>query len=97
MLSSWPLQAATTKLQGRVGQLELQLASYDTLLQAAEGVAVLPRVAGGSPSSGGRRGAGGSPIQAAISALQLRKAAKEAEEARQQLAAARADLASLRR
>lgn len=89
----------------------MQLAGYNSLLAAAEGVASVPRVAAmaastGSPRgraspSGGRRsaaGAGaGSPVQAAITALQMRRAVEEAGALREQLSAAQAEAAGARR
>lgn len=99
-------QAHQGRLQRRTEQLELQLAQYNSLLAAAEGVAQVPRVAAaassprGSPSSGGRRsaaGASGSPVQVAITALQMRRAVEEAGALREQLSAAQAEAAGARR
>ena len=96
------LQAHQVKLERRAEGLALQLAQYTSLLSAAEGVGQLPRLGGGSPGSAGRRaggggGMGGSPVQAAITALQARKAAEEAAALREQLRVAQADVASVRR
>ena len=55
---------------------------------------------GGSPAgSAGRAGVGGgsSPVRAAVSALQLRKVGEEAAALREELKAAQAEVASLRR
>lgn len=94
-------QAHQAKLAGRAEQLELQLAQYNSLLVAAEGVAQVPRVVApgsprGSPSSG-RHSAGSSPVKAAISALQMRRAVEEAEALRGQLQATQTEVASVRR
>lgn len=89
-------------------QLELQLAQYNTLLAAAEGTAQMPSLAvaspGASPSAsracsprGRRAAAGGSPMQAAMAAVQLRRAAEEAAALREQLKAAQVEVASTRR
>ena len=94
------VQTQQVKLERRAELLTLQLAQYTSLLSAAEGVGQLPRLGSGSPGSAGRRAGGsggGSPVQAAIGALQARKAAEEAAALREQLRMAQADAASTRR
>ncbi|KAL4458347.1 hypothetical protein ABPG75_013212 [Micractinium tetrahymenae] len=93
------------KLEKRAEQLELQLAEYTTLLSAAEGVEQVPRLGGSLPTSpcgrstaaGPHFGRYGSPVRGAITALQGRKAAEEAAALREQLKAAQAEVASVRR
>lgn len=109
MAFSPSLQAHQEQLQARVQQLELQLAQYNTLLAAVEGTApaagsTATPTGHGSPCAGrassprARRAlANGSPVQAALTVLQFRRLAEEADALREQVQAAQAEVASTRR
>ncbi|PRW60115.1 hypothetical protein C2E21_1430 [Chlorella sorokiniana] len=102
-------KAHQEQLQARVQQLELQLARYNTLLAAVEGPAQVTGSTAASPSNGSpsasrasspraRRAPGNnSPLQAAVTVLQFRKVAEEADALREQLKAAQVEVASTRR
>lgn len=98
-------QAHQLRLGKRAEHLELQLAEYTSLLAAAEGVDRVPCLGGSLPASPTGRGAAarsppgryGSPLRGAIAALQGRKAVEEEAALREQLRAAQAEVASVRR
>lgn len=90
---SLPVQAHTAALQKRVAGLELQLGQYNSLLEAAAPSS--PRSARASP--GQRGAAGGSPMQAALSAVRARREAEEEAALREQLKVAHTEAAQLRK
>ncbi|KAI3435741.1 hypothetical protein D9Q98_001799 [Chlorella vulgaris] len=91
------------KLHYRTEQLERQLAQYNTLLAAAEGLSEVPCLGGGARSNSRQAGRHPSPakgallIRPALAVLQTRKAQEEAAALREQLQTVLAEVASVRR